>query len=278
MTTPILYLIAAPIGNLRDISARALECLEKTPLIAAEDTRIARRLLSAFQLRGKEYFSVRAHNENHAAAILIKKIRVCHSAAYLSDAGTPAVSDPGARLARTVRAAGITTVPIPGASALTAILSVGGVTADSVHFFGFPPRAATARRQFFAALPGYAGAIVLFEAPPRLSTTIALLTENFGGSARAVLGRELTKQHEQIVDMPLADMADAIAAGDIPLRGECVLLIESPGRAAAVVAAAHLFESLVRELPPAKAAKIAAKLGGGDADALYRMHIARQAK
>lgn len=284
MTTPILYLIAAPIGNLGDLSPRARECLAEVGLIAAEDTRVARRLVTACGLvgssggKGKEYLSVRAHNENRAAAALIGKIRAHGSAAYLSDAGTPAVSDPGARLVRAVRAAGIRTVPVPGPSALTAILSVGGVTADSVHFFGFPPRAAGERRRFFAALPQYAGAVVLFEAPPRVPNAAALLAEHFDEDTRIVIGRELTKQHEQIAELTLAELASAIANEEIPLRGEFVLLIESSGKTAAPAAASKLFDALVRELPPAKAAKLAAKLGGGDADALYKMHVARGGK
>ena len=258
-----------------DISARALDILKQTPLLAAEDTRRARQLLGAHGIRGKKILSLRAHNENRAAVLLIKKMADVGEAAYLADAGTPAISDPGGRLVRAVRAAGMRVSPVPGASALSALLSVAGTTADATHFFGFAPRAKEERRRFFAALPAHAGNIVLFEAPLRMVDAVAQLRAVFGDSARAVVGREITKLHEQIVELSLAEMATALAAGDIPVRGEFTLLVESPGcpNPLAAVATA-LFDELCRELPPRRAAALAARLAGGSAAAYYRRHLA----
>ena len=149
MHKPILYLIASPVGNLRDISMRALDILAQTPLLAAEDTRRARQLLAAHGIGGKKVMSLRAHNESRAAQELIRQMQTAKQAAYLSDAGTPGISDPGAKLVRMARAAQIRISSVPGASALTCLLAAAG-TESAVHFFGFPPRAAAARKSFLA--------------------------------------------------------------------------------------------------------------------------------
>lgn len=271
---PILYLIASPIGNLSDISARALEILSSTPVIAAEDTRRTRHLLAAHNIRGKKVMSLHAHNEVRATAALLHKLQTLGQAAYLSDAGTPGISDPGAKLVRAARHAGVQVSPVPGASALSCILSVAG-TEGSVHFFGFAPRAQEARRKFFAALPALAGSIVLFESPARVCDAIRRLREALGDDARAVLAREMTKLHEQIEDMPLLQMEQALSSGHIPQRGEFALLVESAGRAPMAEAAESLFAELARELPPRKAAKIAAKFTGESAAELYRRRIGK---
>ena len=254
-----------------DISARAISALKESALVAAEDTRRARLLLAAHGIAGKKMLSLRAHNENRAAELLIKKISAGESAAYLSDAGTPGISDPGARLARAARAAGIVVSPIPGASALTALLSAAGAAEGAVHFFGFAPRAKEERRRFFAELPAFSGSIVLFESPRRIAATAAALRDVFGGAARAVLGREMTKLHEQFSDMPLGEMAAALASGEIPARGEFALLVESSGKTD-LLPGRKLFAALNKELPPRKAAKIAAQFCGGSAAEYYRRH------
>ena len=256
-----------------DISARAVAALKESAVIAAEDTRRARRLLSAHGVVGKTVLSLRAHNENRAAQQLIQKISATGSAAYLPDAGTPGVCDPGARLVRAARAAGVAVSPIPGASALTAVLSAAGTNAAAVHFFGFPPRAAEERRRFFAGLPSFAGAVVLFESPRRIRDTAKRLAAVFGGETRAVLGREMTKLHEQFADMPLAKMAAALTSGEIPERGEFSLLVESAGETDLPPASGRkLFAALAAEMPPRKAAKIAARFCGGASSEYYRLH------
>ncbi|MBE8158236.1 MAG: 16S rRNA (cytidine(1402)-2'-O)-methyltransferase [Betaproteobacteria bacterium] len=269
--SPILYLIAAPIGNLSDISPRAVAALKEADIIAAEDTRRARKLLGACGVVGKTLLSLRAHNENRAAELLIKKISETGVAAYLSDAGTPGVSDPGARLVRAARAAGIAVSPIPGASALTALLSAAGAAAAAVHFFGFAPRAKAERLRFFAELPAFSGNIILFESPHRIADSAAALCAVFGGGTRAVLAREMTKLHEQIIDASLEKIAAMLAAGEIPARGEFSLLVESAGKKD-LLPGRELFAALIKELPPRKAAKIAAQFCGGDAAEYYRQH------
>ena len=264
-------MIATPIGNLRDISLRALDTLTAVPLLAAEDTRVARRLLAAHNIRGKKILSLRAHNENRAAVAVINGARAYGSAAYLADAGTPGVSDPGGRLVRLARAEGVRVIPIPGASALTALWSAAGIFGE-VHFLGFPPRAAAARRDFFQSLTALSGYAALFEAPRRVADTVMQLREVLGDAARAVVGRELTKAFEQLVDTTVGDLAAAIAADEVPTRGEFSLLVELPGRGAGA-AGDELFIALAQELPLRRAAALAAKFGGGEANNYYRRRI-----
>ena len=272
----ILYLIATPIGNLGDISSRALTLLAQTPIIAAEDTRLARKLLQAHGIYKKKIISLRAHNENAAAEFVIKQMQIMGNAAYVADAGAPAISDPGAKLAKRARLAGITVSPIPGASALTCLLSAAGVEATETHFFGFAPRPSEQRRRFFAKLRIYAGNVVLFESPKRMVDTVRNLRGVFGDVARVVIGREMTKRHEQIVDLTLAAAEDAIKNGDIPLLGEFTIIIESPGQNPLATAAQELFAALAKELPPRRAAQITAHFCGGRAAEYYRQHVSKK--
>lgn len=186
----ILYLISSPIGNLSDISLRALDVLAKSPIVAAEYTRMARRLLQAHGIGGKRLISLRAHNKKQATERLITLIAKHGSAAYLSDVGTPGISDPGARLAR---AAGVRVESVSGASAYTALIAVVGAPDGEIHFLGFPPRAKKKRDDFFHRLTHFHGAVVLFEAPTRIIDAVMRITESLGGDVRLVLGRELTK-------------------------------------------------------------------------------------
>ena len=264
-----LYVVATPIGNLEDLSERARRVLAETPAVAAEDTRVARRLLSACGLRGKKILSVRAHNEARMSGAILKTIAECGSCAYISDAGTPGISDPGGRLARIARNNGVNVVPIPGPSALTTILMAAGVGEKAVHFFGFPPRAAGKRKAFFQELRGLNGCAVLFEAPTRFVNALELLTDSLGGSARAVLGRELTKANEQIVEGALDDLREMAKRGEIPARGEFCILAETPGEQA-LASGRELFAALKAEMPPRRAATLAARFSGADADELYR--------
>ena len=270
----ILHLIAAPIGNLGDISLRALDILRDADIIAAEDTRVARRLLSAHNISGKTIISARAQNEEAAAQKIINAMQngKIQNAAYLSDAGTPGISDPGARLARRARAAGIVVCAIPGASALTTLLSAAGTRGTAVHFFGFAPRAKEQRRKFVLDIAALPGDIVLFESPRRVYTMCQLLADSFGGDARIVIGRELSKAHEQIVDASADNIVRAFDDGTIPQLGEFVILAESPATATAAQTPASIFDKLVRELPPRRAAALTAKITGANANDLYRKH------
>lgn len=275
MADSVLYMLATPIGNLQDVSLRALRLLREAAVIAAEDTRVARRLLSALDIPAPaRLLSARAHNEQRAAAKIIAALEAGESVVYVSDAGTPAVSDPGSRIAQAVRKAGFAVSPVPGASALTALLSAAALPEGAVHFYGFPPPAAARRRKFFAALSALEGVSVFYEAPHRIAATVAALAEAFGGGCRIVLGRELTKRYEQIVDSTLAEVADALARGDIPARGEFALAVENPAADAGAAEGWQAFAELEKLLPPRKAAAAAAAITGADAAALYKRHLA----
>lgn len=267
-------MIAAPIGNLGDISLRALEVLRAADIIAAEDTRVARRLLSAHDIRGKKLLSARAQNEQTAAQHIINAMTKggYQTAAYLSDAGTPGISDPGARLARRARDAGIVVCAIAGASALTSLLCVAGCSGDAVHFLGFPPRAKNKRRKFFLDIAALSGDIVLFESPRRVYDACVLLADSFGDDARVVIGRELSKAHEQITDAKAGDIVRAFADGTIPQLGEFAVYAESPAIAQTAQTPAAVFDILLSELPPRRAAALTAKITGANANAIYRSY------
>lgn len=265
----ILYVVATPIGNLGDLSGRARRVLAEAPTVAAEDTRVARRLLSACGIRGKKLLSIREHNEARMSAAVLKVLAEHGVCAYVSDAGAPGVSDPGGRLVRAVRAAGVKVIPIPGPSALTALLMSAGCAADEVHFLGFPPRGAGRRESFFRGLRKFSGCVVLFEAPSRMLDSLERLAESLGGDARAVLGRELTKVNEQIVDGSLSQLREKAEQGEIPMRGECCILAETPGERE-LANGRELFAALRKEMPPRRAAALAAQFSGADADELYR--------
>lgn len=281
-TPPLLYMVATPIGNREDISLRALRLLKTAAVIAAEDTRRAKQLLSLYDIpTPPRLLSVRAHNEARASARLLSLVTELPSgshAVYVSDAGTPGVSDPGARLVAAARARGIAVVPIPGASALTTLLSIVGAGDNAgdaaVHFYGFAPAASKQRMAFLQTLQQAAGYHVFFEAPHRMAQTLADSAQVLGDSCRCVLGRELTKQHEQIVDDTLGNIAARFQTGEIPARGEFVLLIDiAQATPAAAVAAQALFERLQAELPPRRAAAIAANFCDKPAAYFYQQHI-----
>ncbi len=274
----ILHLVAAPLGNLRDISLRALDVLRDCDFVAAEDTRVARKLLAAHGIAGKKILSARAQNEEAAAQKIIAALLAGDSlcAAYLTDAGTPGISDPGARIARRAREAGIAVTVLPGASALTAALCAAGAGENPAHFFGFPPRAKGKRKKFFAELSAYSGAVVLFESPRRAADCCARLAESLGENARVVVCRELTKSYEQIVEGAAGEITAAFANGEIPARGEFTLTADAPGRRAPALSPEAVFDLLRRELPPRRAAALAAKLTGANSAELYRKHSGRE--
>ena len=266
-----LYVLATPIGNLGDLSVRAIEILRSCELIAAEDTRVARTLLAALGIKGQKTISARAHNERAAAQKL-----VAHDASticYIPDAGTPAVSDPGALLVASLRAAGFVIVPIPGPSAVSTAVAVAGVAGSGHVFVGFLPHH---RRQAEARLLAAAGLgepIVIFATPRRIGSDISLVATVFGGIVPTCLCRELTKIHEQIVAGSVTEIAAMLAAGTVPSRGEFVVVVEPSEQTLGTATAVRTARLLSRELPVARAAKLAAKICGGDARGLYRILI-----
>jgi 16S rRNA (cytidine1402-2'-O)-methyltransferase len=268
---PGLYVVATPIGNLRDITLRALDVLAGVDLVLAEDTRVTGKLLAAFGLSAKlerydEHAAERARPK--AMAVLAQGGRV----ALVSDAGTPLVSDPGYRLVREAAALRVPVIPIPGASALLAGLAVAGLPTDRILFAGFPPPRSAARRSFLAEFAGVRATLVFFEGGSRLAASLADMAQVFG-PREAVVGRELTKLYETVVRGPLPDLAaDPRFAAP---KGELVVLV-APGRETAATEAdadAALADALSRLRPAEAAAEVAKALGLPRRD-LYRRAMA----
>ncbi|MFN3543252.1 MAG: 16S rRNA (cytidine(1402)-2'-O)-methyltransferase [Thiobacillus sp.] len=272
-----LYVVATPIGNLGDITLRALDTLKQVERVAAEDTRVSGQLLAHFGI-DKPLVSIREHNEREAADRVIAWIAAGEAVAYVSDAGTPAVSDPGARLVAAVRAAGHTVVPIPGASAVTAALSAAGVESGDWLFHGFLPPKSGARRAQLQALAMLACALVFYEAPHRIEETVADMVAVFDPQRRVTLARELTKKFESIVTLPLAEVPAWLAADPNHARGEFVVIVHAPlaAPAATDTEALRVLAILAAELPPPLAAKLAAKITGRTKAELYQMTLAHK--
>ena len=254
------------------MTRRGLDTLESVDVVAAEDTRVTRGLLNHFGI-GAKLVALHAHNERGAADRVIGWIREGKSVAFVSDAGTPAVSDPGALLVSAVRAAGLPVVPIPGVSALTTALSAAGIAADGVVFAGFLPAKGGERRERLAELAAAPWAIALYEAPHRVARTLADLHAALG-DRDVVIARELTKKFETITRIPLADASAWVEADDDRRRGEFVLVIE--GRRVAATSALDpraLLETLLAELPVKQAVALAVKLTGGKRNDLYALAL-----
>ena len=215
-----LFVVATPIGNLEDVTFRALRVLREVALIAAEDTRRTSKLLQHYSI-STPTTSLHEHNERTRSAHLIQRLRGGESIALVSDAGTPLVSDPGATLVSEAHAAGIRVEPIPGPSALVAALSASGFSAALVHFAGFPPAKGTPRRQWFERVSQLTGVLVLYEAPHRIRDTLAELLETVG-NVQAAVGRELTKAHENLVVRPISwHLAERL-----PDKGEYTVVLQ----------------------------------------------------
>ena len=274
---PALYVVATPIGNLGDVTARALEVLRGVDLVAAEDTRVTRGLLSHFGI-AKKLTAVHAHNEARAADAIVELLATGKAVALVTDAGTPGVSDPGAAVVRRVREAGHAVVPIPGASALTAALSASGLEFDGVVFAGFLPARGGDRRERLAKLAASPWAIVLFESPHRVVQTLADLHAVLGDRT-VVIAREITKRFESIERRALAGASEWVAAEPDRSRGEFVLVIE--GRDVQVATGPDplaLLEILLEELPLKQAVALAARISGGKRNELYALALKMKGK
>jgi 16S rRNA (cytidine1402-2'-O)-methyltransferase len=270
---PALYVVATPIGNLGDITLRALDTLKSADRVAAEDTRVSGGLLAHFGI-SKPLVSIREHNEREAAERVIAWIAAGEVVAYVTDAGTPAVSDPGARLVAAVRDAGCVIVPIPGASAVVTALSAAGVNPGPWHFHGFLSPRAGAREAELKALAALPAALVFYEAPHRIVETVAALAAVLGART-LTLARELTKKFEQIHTLPLSDAVAWIAADPNRVRGEFVVVVHPPESETSAddVEALRVLGILAAELPPTLAAKLAAKITGRSKAELYQMTL-----
>lgn len=265
-----LHVVATPIGNLGDLSPRALETLKTVAAICAEDTRHTRQLLSHFGVE-RPLIALHEHNEGEAAAALVARMLAGDSLALVSDAGTPLVSDPGYRLVRAAREAGITVSPVPGASALIAALSVAGLPSDRFVFEGFLPAKAGARREHLARLASEPRTLIFYESSHRIEDALEDAIAAFGPARHAVIGRELTKLFETVLEGPLVELAERVRNDPNQRKGEFVLLVQGAGEDAdaKITEGKRLYASLVVHLPPSTAAKLAAELSGAPRKALY---------
>jgi 16S rRNA (cytidine1402-2'-O)-methyltransferase len=264
-----LYVVATPLGNMQDLSARARDTLAAVDVIAAEDTRHSQRLLDAFGIRTR-LVAVHQHNEQQAAGQIIDWLGEGRQIALITDAGTPAISDPGARLVARVRAAGHPVTPVPGACAAIAALSVAGVVEGGFRFVGFLPVKSAARRHALTALAGERDALVFYEAPHRVLECVADMADVFGGVREILVARELTKLHEEVALMPLAEAGAWFAADANRVRGEFVLVIYAAAVAEGLDAAAvRVLELLLAELPLKSAVRLTAEITGASRNVLY---------
>lgn len=275
LKTAALYVVATPLGNLGDIGARAIEVLRGVDAIACEDTRHTRRLLDHYGIRA-ETFSLHEHNEAAAAERLLRLLRQGRALALVADAGTPAVSDPGARAVAAVRAAGYDVIPVPGPNAAIAALSASGLTDPHFLFYGFLPAKEAARRKAIAALSSLPCALVFYEAPHRIEKTVADLAAVLEPQRTLVIARELTKQFESIISLPLAEAPAWLAADENRRRGEFVLAVSAPPPVAGVpVEAERVLDLLLAQLPLKQAVRLAAKVTGTSKNALYDLALRR---
>ena len=268
-----LYVVATPIGNLRDISLRALDVLKSVAVIAAEDTRVTAKLLNRFGIAAK-LTALHEHNEKRAAPQLLALLGQGKSVALVSDAGTPAVSDPGAHLVAAARAAGHAVTPVPGANAAVAALSVAGLIGPQFLFYGFLPRRASERRRELARLAAHPFAMVFFEAPHRIASSLSDMQVAFGAARRVVIARELTKLFETIRACSLAEAVDWLDRDENQRQGEFVLIVE--GATPSAVSddeAQHALSILLAELPLKQAVALAAKITGGRKNELYELAL-----
>ena len=264
-----LYVVATPIGNLRDITLRALDVLGQVDVIAAEDTRVTGVLLARHGIRA-QLLSVNEHNEQRRAEEIIGVLGAGKRVALVTDAGTPAISDPGATLVRAVRDAGYAVVPVPGPSAAVAALSAAGLESTPWLFFGFLPATVAARRSALESLAGLPYALVFYEAPHRIRATLSALVATLGDVRHVVIARELTKRFESIYRCPLGEATAWIDADPDRQRGEFVLIVSAPAAAAeAVDAHDATLMLLLAELPLARAVKLAVALTRAPKNRLY---------
>lgn len=220
----VLYLVATPIGNLEDMTHRAVRVLSQVDVIAAEDTRAAARLLGHFQIRGPRVVSMFEGNEAGRAQALLAQLEAGRDVAVISEAGMPGISDPGERLVAAAVGAGVRVEAVPGAVAATTALVASGLPAGRFLFLGFPPRETGARQQLFGTLRRELATMIFYEAPDRVAATCADLAAALGSDRPAALARELTKRHEEIVRASVGELSARY--GVEPPRGECTLVVQ----------------------------------------------------
>ena len=265
-----LFVVATPIGNLGDLSPRAQQTLRDVAAICAEDTRRSGQLLAHFGI-ATPLVALHEHNEEAIAQRIVARLQAGESLALVSAAGTPLVSDPGFRLVRAARAAGVKVSPVPGPSALVAALSVAGLPSDRFAFEGFLPAKASARRERLQALAAEPRTLIFYESSHRIAEARADMVQAFGDERPAVLARELTKLFETVLDGNLAQLQARVEADGDQRKGEFVVLVQGAGEDAdaKVHEGRRLYARLKDHLPPSTAAKLAAELSGAPRKELY---------
>lgn len=268
-----LYVIGTPIGNAGDISLRALHILEIADAVACEDTRVTKNLLGLYGL-DKELISAHQHNEREAAEKLIARLQRGERIALVSDAGTPAISDPGAKIVDSVRNAGFNVIPVPGPSAAITALSAGGLIDESFLFIGFLPAKTAQRQTVLRKLKDSPATLVIYEAPHRIRDTVRTLADIFEPSRTVVIARELTKLFEEIHRCPLSEAIPWLEENRNRQKGEFVLLVQgAPSREDDENQARHILSVLLDELPAGTAAGLTAKITGIRKNRLYDMAL-----
>jgi 16S rRNA (cytidine1402-2'-O)-methyltransferase len=271
---PTLYVVATPIGNLRDITLRALDTLKAVDVIAAEDTRVSRNLLVHFGIQA-ELISLHEHNEREAAQLLVALLTQGRSVALISDAGTPAISDPGAIAVAQARAAGFRVASVPGASAITAAIAAAGLPSPAFCFHGFLPARKGEREKMLGALKSQRELQVFYEAPHRIVECVASIASIFGADRRIGIARELTKLFEQVQVCRLDEAAAWLDQNENHRRGEFVLLVEGCSKVDARDEAdpQRVLAILLKELPLKQAVGLAAEITGSKKNALYEQAL-----
>ena len=269
-----LYIVATPIGNLSDISQRAIDTLQEVDVIAAEDTRHSGTLLQHFAI-STPMISLHEHNEQQRSEVLLARLQQGESIALISDAGTPLISDPGYRLVSLVREHDIRVVPIPGSCALISALSASGLASDHFSFEGFLPAKQGTRQQILDALANESRTLIFYESPRRLQASLTDMVTIFGDDRPACLARELTKLHETITTKPLAELLAWVNEDSNQQRGECVVLVEGikEQKSSSEIEINHMLTILLKELPVKKAATITASLLDVSKNTAYDMAL-----
>ena len=272
-----LFVVATPIGNLADISLRALHVLQLVDVVACEDTRHTQAMMRAYGIdkAAAQLLAVHQHNESQTATLVIERLQQGQRVAYVSDAGTPAISDPGARLVASVRQAGLAVVPLPGASSVTTVMCAAGIATDANQpggfvFVGFLPSKASERQAAVEQLAKEMRAVVLLEAPHRIEALAAALCGL--GTRQLTVGRELTKQFEEIASMAAQDFVVWLGQSSHRLRGEFALVLH-PARAKPCEPDTRVLQLLLAELPLKSAVKLAAAITGQPRNVLYALAL-----
>jgi 16S rRNA (cytidine1402-2'-O)-methyltransferase len=268
-----LYIVATPIGNLGDISERAIEILKQVDLIAAEDTRHSGTLLQRFGINSK-VCAYHEHNEEKATEQLIQQIQNGESIALISDAGTPLINDPGYKLVVAAHDNSIKVVPIPGPSAIITALSASGLPTNRFTYEGYLPAKSEARKKRLQELLSESRTLVFYEAPHRIVESLKIMQEIFGAERRVTVARELTKQFEQIVRDNLSAINESLESGEIKIKGEFVVIVEGAQETTVSDAEAlRINQILAEKLSPKDAAKLTAKITGKKKNEVYQLTL-----